>query len=430
MDREAITNEFLQAYLEYVRQTEPPLLMHVWSAIGAVAACMGRHVSLPVGVGNLFANNYILLVGPPGTRKSTAIKFATRLVQNATDVRFAPDDTGGQRQGLLTALVETEDLEAEAERLNLDTALTNVDQIRDIPIVVNGVDRHVMCVNASEFGSFMGQNNMDMVRFMIRMWDGDDYTYQLRQSSVVIKEPLLTLLGGTTPTDMSMLLPAEAIGQGFMSRIILVFARNKERKIARPKLNMECVPFIEDTFKWLHEKMHGEMQESAEAETLLDSLYLRPTAINDNRFIYYAERRHTHLIKLAMALAAARRSYRIDTTDVEQAEMLLSSTEVGMPEALGEYGLSPLAVARQRMIDFVTYAGQPVHEQILWAVMQRDMKLSDFKTTLAGLVHANKIQSIPTPNGHAFIPCDELKEVIEMLGDDGVKAMLKSTTTH
>ena len=100
-----LDNKFLKLYLTYVEETESPRIFHIWAALSCISACLGRRAKFPFGIGPIYANSYIALVGPPATRKSTVTSIATKLLKAATTIRFAPDDTGGQRQGIITANV-------------------------------------------------------------------------------------------------------------------------------------------------------------------------------------------------------------------------------------------------------------------------------------------------------------------------------------
>lgn len=414
-----ITNPFIRHHLSYVADTEPPKIFHVWSAIACLGGCMGRHIFLETGIGNTYGNQYVLLVGPPGTRKNTAIRMPTTLMQQATKVRFAPDDTGGQRQGLITALTEGYD--------DIDTAdIIDASLNGDSDDYNQDVNAHVMFVKATEFGSFLGQNSLDLTRFLIKMWDGEDYTYRLRSGIYVIKEPLLSMLSGTTPTDIATLLPPEAMGQGFMSRCILVYAPHKEKEVppSRIRLDRTHEQPLMDIFAHAWYTLRGPMAITPAAVRLLDIYYMYEAKMQDTRFIYYMERRQTHLQKLAMTLAVGRKDMTITEQDVAEAHAILCETELRMPDALGEYGLSPVALAKQKMLEYLRYANEPISEKVLWAVMQRDMRLVDFKNAISALINANKIVAMDTHHGIVFMYKDTVARTLERLPEDVVEKLI------
>ena len=398
--------------------------MHVWSAILSASAAMGRHVWIDSGARRLYANNYCLLVGPPGTRKNSAINCAVDLLRENTQVKFAPDDTGGQRQGLIVAI---ENSTENKMKNDFDMIIEDPKNFSDSDILSLGKinlntkkedpDKHAMFINATEFGSFLGQGSLDMTRFLIKMWDCEPYKYALKKEEMILKHPLVNLLGGTTSSDLATLLPPEAIGQGFMSRIILVFAPKKAKNVPPSKwsLDKKYKPELSNVYKFLFHEMEGGMKKSIGAQEIEDAIYMQNIKLADTRFIHYSERRADHLAKLAMTLAAVRKSYTIEKEDYEEANAILIETEKHMTDALGEYGLSPLAISRQKMIEFIQHANGPVSQDILWLMMRKDMRLMDFRNSISELINAKKISQIDTDSGKAFVFNDDSNNLLDLI---------------
>jgi len=419
-----IKNDFLKTHLKYVYNTESPLLMHIWSAIITASAAMGRHVWLDSGARRLYANNYCLLVGPPGTRKNSAINPAVKLLRENTQVKFAPDDTGGQRQGLIVAIENSTENKMKTDFDNLvddpkNFTAADLDILGSINLNLrkDDPDKHAMFINATEFGSFLGQGNLDMTRFLIKMWDCEPYKYQIKKEEMTLKNPLVNLLGGTTSSDLATLLPPEAIGQGFMSRVILVFAPKKHKDVPPSKwyLDKKYLPKLNDVYRFLFHEMEGGMTKSQKAQELEDKIYMQNIKLADTRFIHYSERRADHLAKLAMVLAAVKKSYIIEEEDFKEANNILLETEKHMTDALGEYGLSPLAVSRQKMIEFIQHANGPVSSDILWLMMRKDMRLLDFRNSISELINAKKILQIDTSSGKAFVFNDNTTQLLDLI---------------
>jgi hypothetical protein len=413
-----VQNDFIDAYLTYVENTESPKLMHIWSALTGVSAAMGRHIHLPFGIGDIHPNIYVLLVGPPGTRKSSAIDYMRKIVSKNTAVRFAPDDTGAQRQGLISAMEGTtlDSHDQEFEIMENAGTIADITDVGHLTVNINGGDTHTMFACASEFGTFMGEGNANMARFLIKTYDGEDYEYKLKLTQQILRDPLMTIIGGTTTADIAKILPADAIGQGFMSRWLLVFSPQKEKKVAEPSLDEKAKEYVTEVYNWLSYEMRGEMKEAPEARRLLIDMYEgEDVDLNDSRFLYYAERRHTHLKKLSMLLAAVRRSFVITMDDVQHADTLLSATEEFMPEALGEFGLSPIGEAKQKMIEFLQHAKDPVPQRLLYQIMQRDISLRDFSKACGDLTNTGKIIQVDMDSGVGFMYKSELHQALQEL---------------
>lgn len=410
-------HEFIDMYLQYTKATESPKIMHLWSALGSASSCIGRHAYLPTGIGNIYANIYTLLVGPPGTRKSQALKYSVKLVKKYTQVRFAPDDTGSQRQGLLMALAGDEeeevDISGEAELQTASNSLnaTDIDSLSNIVIDMNNTDAHTLYAAASEFTTFIGTGDPLMAALLNKVWDGEPYDYKLKNERKTLKEALMTIVGCTTPSEIARILPAESIGQGFMSRWVLVFAPKPDKRVPIDEagLDVKIEPLLGELFSWLHHELRGDIIFSKQANDLQKDIYMKNRAtIEDTRFMYYLERRHTHLLKVSMLLAVLGKKQIIEVIDIEMANVLLGMTEVGMPDALGEFGLSQISVAKQKLIEYLQHVGTAVTTPALWSLMHNDMKLSDFKMTLNELVNKKKVVQLQIDAGVAYSYVDDL----------------------
>jgi len=425
-----LQNEFLNIYLEYVEETESPRLFHIWSALSGVASCLGRRIHLPFGDDVIFPNLYTLLVGPPAVKKSSAMGRVKSLLKSSTSIRFSPDDTAGKHQGLLVAMIgnrdkEAEELFEEIERINATTgaSLNGSDVLNKITSFdLSPKDAEVMCVMADEFTSFIGTNNTEMLTFLTRMWQGGDYKYSLTSKELILKEPLLNIIGCTTPTALAKALPVEAVGQGFMSRVIMVYSYTKYKRIPRPAVtNTELKKTIGDLYRILYETWEGEFALTDDAWELYDEhLYDKQLKFNDPRFLHYKDRRHIHLLKLSCLLAASKLSKKVEVQDLKEADFILEITESGMPEALGEYGLSPLAHAKQRLLDLIKSSKMPISKDALYAFMHRDMTASNFQISLAELTNSGAIREVHTNQGPAYME-NMAKKIKE---DDLLRAFL------
>jgi hypothetical protein len=376
-----------------------------------MAAALGRRNYLMAGDDPLFPNMYTVLVGPPGVRKSTAMNTAVKFIKRHTQVRMSPDDTAGKYQGLVSAMegqMFDEEGKLKAE-LDQESAFTedamSFDALANMQVNLNPKDLHSMFIAASEWSIFTGINNTGLLMFLLKMWDGEDFEYQLRKETATLRDPLLNMIGCSTPTNIASTLPAEAIGQGFMSRIILVHSSRKYKQVPRRKaLPTDLRDDISTIFGEVHYKFNGEFTETAEAAEYMDYQYGKSAHIDDHRFLYYMERRQTHLFKLAMNIAAARLSTEISIEDVMDAQTLLTLTEKHMPDALGEYGMSPTAAAKQKLVEFLMLAKEPVTQQVLWTMMHKEIPQREFIGVLNELMAAQKIISINVEGiGAAYI---------------------------
>jgi len=410
---------FLNHYLEMVEETESPRIFHIWAAIGAIASSLGRRNWFPFGDGEIFPNHYLLFVGTPGTRKSTALKIMKKQLKKATGVKFAPDDTAGQRQGLIKAMMRN----SEAETLYLNGAklderdnslasltMMEIASITDQPedesqAVVDEADKQHLVATSDEFSRFIGQNNSQMLDFLTSTWDGTSYEYETNTKQIVIKAPLLNLSGCTTPVSLANSMPPAAAGQGFLSRMILIYGASKYKPIPRPiPLPDEPQTKVREQLDTIYNMMHGPFDETDEARAYSESLYEYPLEITDARFGYYNERRYTHLIKLAMCLAAGRNSQTIVKDDYVEAHRILRATERGMPDALGEFGMNPLAALKQAVLEHCRDQ-KAITMDDLRGRFHRDARAHEFTEVINDLIRSNHLALVQGTSGSSYVSC-------------------------
>jgi hypothetical protein len=408
---------FLETYLGFIENTETPRLLHIWAALSGISACMGRRCWLPFGTGNILPNEYVILCGPAGLRKSTALNIVGKILRENTHVRFAPDDTGGQRQGFISAIADAfkdTDNENDKEIISRLTKISTGSEaarsevnLSDLDCVISELenlhidarDPNTLYVHASEFNSVLGEGNTQLMTFFQKMYDGDPYTYKLKTVTQELREALVGILGATTPAQIALSMPAEAVGQGFTSRCVFVYADQKHsRKIARPSLNYKLEEDLNATYSFVFSQLNGPFFETPRAAKLLDEFYMRGVTIQDPRFVHYSERRHTHLQKLCMAMAASRRTSSIEEIDVRAADQLLLYTEQFMPDALGEYGMNKLGAAKQRLLDMLKSTSEPIPTTALYGMLSRDMTQLEFKTILLEFHNAGRATVVTLPN--------------------------------
>lgn len=408
-----------------VEDTESPRLFHVWQALFNVSCALGRRCHFPFGPLQIFPNQYILFVGTPGTRKSTAAGLGKKVLKSNTGVRFAPQDTAGQRQGIVAAMQGNNEQKEFLDAVEIgghDKTMLSLTDIMEVTNVaeteeaqfVSEADKHHLAVVSSEFSRFIGQNNLQMLDFLATMWDGDDYEYQLKTSRTELKNPLINLVGCTTPTSIANSLPPAAGGQGFLSRIILVYGARKYKEVPRPTVpDLSVVDRVGQRLNDIYYKMSGAFSETPDAERLSRELYSYKLEITDSRFGYYAERRYTHLIKLSMVLAASRGTMTIEAGDVDEAHRILRATETGMPDALGEFGMNPLAALKQEILERLRDEQGPIAMGALIGLFTRDARAGEITEVINDLKHLGAIKLIQQKQGDMLVTANFSKAAIE-----------------
>lgn len=383
--------DFFTEYFEYVgiKHSEPPATFHRWAAISMVGALLSRNCSMPFGHSCIYPNQYIMIMGAPGTRKSSAINIAVKLMKMAGFTKFSSDKTSKERFLMdMSNIPDEDDLDA---LLDLTT-----DEPSDTYVAIG------------EFTDFIGQGNMEFVTMLTNLWDcPSDYKQpKIHGKSVVIDKPVVNILGGNTAQGFSLAFPPEALGNGFLSRLIFVHGDTTGRKVTFPKAPDKNVEsrLVERLIE-IRKTIRGDFSITPDAESLFDRIYTEAVDVDDNRFKHYATRRLTHLIKLCMVTAAMELRMQITKQDVLNANALLISTEKKMPKALGEFGKSKHSDINNTVLDLLSTSKVPLTSNEIFKKVSSDVnKLSDLIDVVKNLELAGKIQLITILGKTGYLP--------------------------
>lgn len=396
-------------YFDYVAGTEPPAVFHRWSLIGCIGAILGRQVWMPFGSSRLFPNQYIMFVGDPGTRKSTAIKKATKLISMAGFDKF-----GAQKTSMEKFLLDLQEDGTESDELVTDDykgkKKDSIDVLSALKLNIDGDSSdeapREMFIAADEFNNFLGSGNIGFQSLLGELWDWDEPTRKYKQrlknsKSVSIYQPTISILAGNTPSSFSDCFPLASIGQGFMSRLILIHAESSGVKVTFPQEpDAKLTTAIVQHLTRMRQVCVGPISMDAEAASALDLIYKGWSDMEDQRFKHYSSRRFTHLLKLCIVCCAARLSTKFTVEDVLYANTILAYAETTMPKAIGELGKSKNAEAANKIMQALYSARDSKTVQDLWKIVQNDLdKIGDLASLLINLQQADKIQVIRNASG-------------------------------
>ena len=210
--------------------------------------------------------------------------------------------------------------------------------------------------------------------------------------------------GTTPPTGFSLAFPTDILGQGFFSRLLLIYADRTDRRITfPPPPPQESTKRLLELLARIKQTAIGSAKLTSGAERLLDKIYQRNLAVDDVRFESYSNRRFTHLLKLCVLASAARASSRLEEPDVIYANTILSAAEHSMPRALGEFGKAKHSDVSHKIVQLAESTHSILTFKEIWKHVSNDLeKMSDLGTLLQNLVAAEKLQLVPGNKG--FLP--------------------------
>ena len=342
---------WIDKFVEYTDNSEPPILYRKWTAISVIAAALQRKVHLEWGTYKLYPNMYIVLVGPPAARKGTAMSPGAKMLRKL-GVKLAAEAT--TREALISTLKESfrNDVTPDGSTIMNHSSLT---------------------IFSPELTVFLGYNNVILMADLADWYDSADrWTYRTKNAGTdEIDGVFVNLLGATTPELLQTTLPQDAIGGGLTSRIVFVYEEKKGKVVAAPFLTTEQANMEE----WLQEDLdriymlNGQYQITKGYMSRWTEWYEHQDAhppFNDQKFAGYLGRRQTHVQKLSMIICASypvpkgQRSLIITEDHLNEAISLLEETELKMPNVFGGFGQNALASVMDKVLRHIRNANKKI----------------------------------------------------------------------
>lgn len=341
------SSEAIRNYLELTSGLESPTPYNVWSFISLVAALCGDNIALTHGpMGRERLNLGIILTGVPAIRKSTALTIMQRFAEGLP-ISYGPTDTAGQRQGIMSAMMPRWQREYN-DTLELDFDIHSIDTLSELntdsiaaklpdPLTRKASELYFV---SKELGRLIASPSRELFDFFTDGMDGESFHYQLKNQVIKIKNPLINLIGATTPQSLGHMMPKGGDTHGFLSRLIFVHASMITKKVPIPEqwndsqlhTKTKLHELILDQLNNKHQTV--ELSESAR-KTYEDLYDFQPGTV-DVRLQAYQGRRSKHLLKIAAILAILRGTAPVTilAADIRLSHALLALTEMTMDRSL------------------------------------------------------------------------------------------------
>lgn len=337
---------FVTDFVLALRGIESPTSYCAWSALWALSSILKREVWFKRFPKPLYPSLYITLVSPPRRcAKSTVIRFAGGLVESAPFFIEGKKLSRLKVPNLLYSKATPESfsmlLEPEVERIEIDDKGT-IDRIERYP---------QLCMCVSEFTTLLGrqQYNLGLIDRLTDLYDNaisDDVT--LSRGMKIFRDSYVTLIGGTQPDKLQKSLPPEAVGGGFLSRLMLVVEDGGARCFPHPRVVPDgpSEDELAQRLAWIAENAQGEYYLSQEAEEFYQEWYRdfhhQLLETTNSRIQDMRCRIDVHLLKLAMIIRAQRYTIgnEIQLTDIQAADKILQATYGPSMEAVDSIGAS------------------------------------------------------------------------------------------
>jgi hypothetical protein len=337
---------------------------------------------------------YIVLVGPSGlSRKGEPIQIARTFLEQL-NVAIIPEDNS-----------------KESIAQDMHNFQNNFNDVTTGKIMTQAA---VTCFS-EEMAVFCGYQNLGLLSNMTNWYDSRDKWERRTKNQGVdeINGVCFNFLSATDPSWLPGILPKEAIGGGFTSRVIFVVEDRKLRTIADPdkypadeKLRASLLSDLEVIMT-----LTGEMKFENKAREIHDEWYEREEQlmqagkhpISDPYLSGYISRRETHLRKLCMCLSAARNHSRLVLEeDIDGAIGMLEEIEPKMHEVFKGMGTTKYAAQTQSVLDLIRNRRVMTKAQVMNA-MPRTVDGEVYKAVVEDLAARKLVKVGVMPDKITFI---------------------------
>jgi len=321
---------------------------------------------------------YIILVAGSATcRKSTAINLALKFLKGVEP----PVKILSQKltpEAMISAL----------------SGITIKDESKKV------IDEAVGCFINDELSTLIDRNAFQgsLIPILTKLYDCQDFEYETKaRGAEAVKNPCLSILGGSTIQWIREAIPVHAIGGGFTSRIVFVFRAARERSIPWPKKNQAN---IDREKKIIHDlsqvaKLRGEFGVTDDAIELFSTEYITflDGPMSASPYLSgYTGRRHVTLLKLAMAMSASRCDDReITKLDMWRALQALRNVEGGMDVVMKAITSEPIGDLCEQVMALIMVGGSITRQALVREVRHR-MSVHELDTIIAGLLESGHVK--------------------------------------
>jgi len=325
---------WISTFVDHTANLHSPEIFRRWTAISVLGAALEQKVWLKTSR-PIYPNLYIFIIAHPGVGKSRTIAEGRHLYTALPEPHLAPISM--TFASLVDALVG---------------AKRSIVRVPAGEIVYNS-----MYICADEMGAFIHKYESEMIDGLSHFYDAAPYQQTRRGNDLKIKieSAQINMLAGSTPQNLMGFMPEKAWGQGFTSRIIMVFS---DERIVADDFADNSTPHTDALIHDLKQinSLYGEFtvtQAYKDAVKQWRAMGEPPTPSHP-KLIHYITRRPVHIYRLSMISSIARSSGMILVEDdfLTALEWLVEA-ETHMPDIFKSGALNADSAAMDEIQHFV-----------------------------------------------------------------------------
>ena len=320
---------------------------------------------------------YIFLVGHPGIGKTRTVGAAGQFLRELPEFYTSP--TSMSAASLVDALAASK---------------RTIVSMNSAPLEYN-----TMTILADELGAFMHKYDDEMIGDLTTFYDVNvPYSQHRRGKEIRIKiaKPQLSILCGTTPSNLIKFMPDNAWDQGFTSRVIMIYS--DERIItdvfSNPRRSLPD-PMLYDLR--VINGLTGQFLPNEDYRSLINAWREQGQCPvpSHPKLTHYCTRRLTHLFKLSMVSSVDRdNSLVLNRDDFNRAMNWLVHAEEDMPEIFRAGSVTADSKVMEEIYHFVASAKREVPEYLLVRMARERLPLGVVPKVIETMEKSGMIRAV------------------------------------
>lgn len=387
--RQLKPDSWLRRYLEYTAGHEAPEDFHLWVGLTVLGAALRRNIWFDNVFYRLYPNLYTVLISPPAVcKKSTCIDIGIRLLRTAeTDVVIISEKI--TPEAIFVALAKSKIEKKESEGVVIRKAAHGL-------------------FNAPELTVFLGREayNESLIILLTRLYDCPDFLDSATKGKGVLelKNVFTSMLGATTPSEISKAIPESATGGGFVSRVTFVSRDISTRSFPFPIM---ADPTIKDLLaaqlaKIAREVSGGFVFSDTGREWYRD--YYNKHKADLHKKGPATERQPDLIIKVAMILtisegATGDSPLLLEPDTLERAQNIMSSVEKGIEGTLKMISASEYGRLAELVLTQIRKNGGTIKHTMLLKKLYRKMSGREINACIDTLRESEVIEKTKGEGG-------------------------------
>lgn len=371
---------FITDFVYSLRGTEVPTAFAVWSALYLLSTVLKRESYIKWFDDKLYTNYYTILVGTAGlVKKGTVLSRVDKILRKFP---YFIDDVNVRYIKTPKLLKNKATPEAMIEAMTVDKkggVVYNWLDDKGKLLLVDG--KPVTYKKTSELGLLLPElavfaskqkYNTGTIETLLDLYDCHEEweTRTIARGLQKLRYLHTTMLAAATEPSFQESIPRVAVGDGFLSRTVVVLQRSTNRRFSMPRI-VENAPDIDELSRrvaWIAETYWGPFEMSEKAWRYYDSWYM---AFMDhlekepNPGIH--SRLYTTVLKVSMLLAVQRyaEEFIIDLPDMKSAIKLVEATAAMTPALLEEIDGDDAFKKLKRVLQYVKARGSVTRRTLM-----------------------------------------------------------------